>query len=96
MTETHTFNTPEGRKWLAGILRSGPVSVVFVKRDGTERKMMCTLQEGVAVPHDKKTDRIKEATPDVLAVWDLEKKAWRSFKLSSIKTVTFGVDDSTN
>lgn len=84
------FTSPEGRKWLKSILHEGPARVVFTKRDGTERAMMCTLQEGVAVPHDKKTERVKEANPDVFAVWDLEKNAWRSFKLSAIKTVTFG------
>ena len=89
MTEV-IFTSPEGRKWLKSVLRSGPARVVFTKRDGTDRSMFCTLQEGVAVPHDKKTDRVKEANPDVLAVWDIEKSAWRSFKLSAIKTVTFG------
>lgn len=88
--EVREFATPEGRKWLKSILHDGSVQVVFIKNDGTERTMLCTLQEGVALPHDKKTDRVKEANPDVLAVWDIEKKAWRSFKLSSVKSVTFG------
>lgn len=86
--ETFEFTTPEGRKWLKSVLHDGPVQVVFIKNDGSERTMQCTLQEGVALPHDKKTDRVKEANADVVAVWDLEKKAWRSFKLSSIKSVT--------
>lgn len=88
--ETFEFTTPEGRKWLKSVLHDGPAQVVFTKNDGSERTMLCTLQEGVALPHDKKTDRVKEANADVVAVWDLEKKAWRSFKLSSIKSVTIG------
>lgn len=88
--ETREFTTSEGRKWLKSVLHDGPTQVVFIKNDGSERTMFCTLQEGVALPHDKKTDRVKEANPDVMAVWDLEKHAWRSFKLSSIKSVTFG------
>ena len=90
INETREFTTPEGRKWLKSVLHDGAVQVVFTKNDGTERVMKCTLQEGVALPHDKKTDRIKEANTDVMAVWDMEKHAWRSFKLSSVKSVTFG------
>lgn len=87
-------NTPEGREWLTGVLRDGPVDVVFIKSDGTERKMHCTLQEGVVVPHEKKTERVKENHDDILAVWDLEKSAWRSFKLGSVLSVTFGELDA--
>ena len=81
------FATPEGRKWLSSALRDGPLDVVFIKSDGTERTMRCTLQEGVVVPHEKKTERVKNVNEDVMAVWDLEKNAWRSFKLSSIVKV---------
>lgn len=88
--DVHEFTTPEGRKWLKSVLHDGPVQVVFIKNDGTERTMLCTLQEGVALPHDKKTDRVKEANSNVMAVWDLDKHAWRSFKLDSVKSVTFG------
>lgn len=87
---TSNFNTPEGRKWLTSALRDGPLEVVFTKSDGTERTMYCTLQEGVVVPHEKKTERVKQGHDDVLPVWDLEKKAWRSFKLDAIVRVTFG------
>ena len=68
-------------------LHAGPVVVTFTKADGTERTMRCTLQEGVVVPHEKKTERVKEAKENLVAVWDLEKSAWRSFKFDAIKTV---------
>jgi len=84
------FNTPEGREWIRSALHGGPLEVVFTKKDGTERTMYCTLQEGVVVPHEKTTDRVKEPNLDVLAVWDLEKQAWRSFKLSTILRASFG------
>jgi hypothetical protein len=45
---------------------------------------MCTLKEGVVVPHEKKTERVKEVNDEVLAVWDCEKNAWRSFRFDSI------------
>lgn len=87
---TREFTTPEGRKWLKSLLHDEVIAVTFTKNDGTERVMYCTLQEGVALPHDKKTDRVKEPNADVMAVWDMEKKAWRSFKLSAVKQVEFG------
>lgn len=68
-------------------LRAGPVVVTFIKADGSERTMRCTLQEGVAVPHEKKTERVKEVNENIVPVWDLEKSAWRSFKFDAIKHV---------
>lgn len=69
-------------------LRAGPVLVTFTKADGTERTMRCTLQEGVVVPHEKKTERVKEVNENIVPVWDLEKSAWRSFKFDSIKLIS--------
>ena len=87
----HAMNTPEGRDWLKSHLRMGPVNVTFTKKDGTERLMKCTLQEGVVVPHEKTTERVKEENNEILAVWDLDKNAWRSFRLDSIKSVEFNI-----
>jgi hypothetical protein len=58
--------------------------VKFTKQDGTVREMMCTLKSDIAIPHEKKTDRVKQMSEDVLAVWDCEKNAWRSFRFDSI------------
>ena len=81
--------TEEGRKWLQSHLRMGPVKVTFTKKDGSERVMNCTLQEGVVVPHEKTTERTKEENPDTLAVWDIDKSAWRSFRLDSVSAIQF-------
>ena len=62
---------------------------VSTKKDGSERVMKCTLQEGVVVPHEKTTDRVKEQKDDILPVWDLEANAWRSITIPNIKTVEF-------
>lgn len=32
------------KKWLTGHLRFGPVTVIFTKKDGTERVMLCTTK----------------------------------------------------
>jgi hypothetical protein len=81
--------TKEGREWLQGHLRMGPMAIVFTKKDGSEREMNCTLAEAVIVPHEKTTDRVKEENLDTLAVWDLDKEAWRSFRLDSVISVKF-------
>lgn len=59
--------------------------VVFTKLDGTERHMFCTLQEE-ELPQFGAAELIEPAKghDDLLAVWDLEKNAWRSFKISSV------------
>tara|TARA_Y100001951_G_C11145529_1_gene186112 strand:- start:147 stop:395 length:249 start_codon:yes stop_codon:yes gene_type:complete len=66
-------------------LKSGNVQVTFKKIDGDMRKMICTLQEDV-IP---KTTGKKKENKDVLAVWDLGKNAWRSFRIDSVKGVKF-------
>ena len=90
--ELNPFVTEAGRLWLISILRLQPVDVTFTKRDGSERTMKCTLQEQVVVPHEKRTDRVKEVNPNTLPVWDMEANAWRSFRLDTIKHISFKSD----
>jgi hypothetical protein len=65
------------------MLESGIVNVKFTKTDGTEREMKCTLLDTIAVPHQKKTEREKKLNEDIIAVWDVDKSAWRSFRYNS-------------
>ena len=46
--------------------------------------MICTLQESLTVPYEKKTDKQKPENDEVLAVWDIDKQAWRSFRVNTI------------
>ena len=66
--------------------RSAPVTVTFLKKDGSERVMNCTLQEEVAVKVEKKTDRVKQVNEDVLPVYDLDAKGWRSFRWDYVQS----------
>lgn len=75
------------RKWLSSMMKMGPVKVTFTKKDGSAREMNCTLQEGIVVPHEKTTDRVKQENIDVCAVWDIDKSAWRSFRYDSITRI---------
>ena len=68
-------------------LKNGNLLITFKKVDGTMRKMLCTLQESVL---PKRSDPyIVSNRPEgtQVHVWDLEKNAWRSFLLESIKNV---------
>lgn len=78
------------RDELTQALRKGTIQIKFTKKDGSERVMKCTLQEGIVVPYERKTDRVVERTDNNLAVWDVEATAWRSVNLDTIKEVDYG------
>ena len=65
-------------------LQHSVMNVKFIKNDGSVREMICTLQESFTVPYEKKTDKQKPENDEVLAVWDIDKHAWRSFRVSTI------------
>lgn len=85
-----TTSTHISRTDLIEALRNDTIQIKFTKKDGTERVMKCTLQEGVVVPYERKTDRVVERTDNNLAVWDVEAAAWRSVNLDTIKEVDYG------
>lgn len=81
----------EMRKWMSSMLRMGSVKVTFQKKDGSLREMNCTLQDGVVVPHEKTTERVKQENQEVCAVWDIDKGAWRSFRYDSITQIDIDI-----
>ena len=62
------------------------LNVVFLKNDGSERNMRCTLKLEY-LPEYAPSSNPKADNPDVLAVWDLDKQAWRSFRLDSVLSI---------
>ena len=86
MTQNQVFKSDEDKNWLKNILREREVTVIFTKKDGTERKMLCTLSEN-KIPEEKvPTGSGKTQNGDALAVFDLEKEEWRSFRYDSLKS----------
>ena len=79
------------RKWLISHLKYGPVTVHFTKKDGTERKMDCTLKEENIVQYEKKTERVKTLNEETCPVFDLEKNEWRSFRYDALTKVEFTI-----
>lgn len=94
------------REQLSELLHSGECIVEFTKVDGTVRTMPCTLNEALlpAPPvHVTNTDnpvdfpvpkKEKKANPDIMSVWCLDKKEWRSFRIANVISVK-AKDDNT-
>ena len=81
---------PMFKRWLKSHLKYGPVTVVFTKKDGTERTMLCTTKtELVPVVESTEPKKEKKANDEVMSVYDLEAAGWRSFRWDSIKQVRF-------
>lgn len=73
---------------LIGKLQNEKLQVTFTKKDGEKRVMNCTLMEGVVPKVEKKEGATeRKVNPEVVAVWDLDKSAWRSFNVTSITNV---------
>ncbi len=73
-------------EYLKGVLQTGVANVTFMKKDGTQRTMLCTLMPGSLPAQTDLEEAVQKKTPnpDVLAVWDLENKGWRSFRYDSV------------
>ena len=79
-------NTSWQNDYLKNALHNGVVRVVFLKKDGTERKMLCTLKADLLPAQTDIEEAVQKKTPNpaVLAVWDVEAQGWRSFRWDSI------------
>lgn len=65
--------------------------VVFKKKNGDERTMICTLMPEF-LPELEETAVIEPPLKnDIYTVWDLEADAWRSFRADSV--IFFDHDD---
>ena len=88
------------REWIKSLLQKSTIKVTFVKADGTDREMLCTLNwdfiPSAAITPSSPVDGIvkeskkprKEPDPHSLRVFDVEKQEWRSFRFDRLKKVT--------
>ena len=75
------------------LLLNDVATVTFIKADGTERVMECTLLSDVLDQRFKSNkDEEKEArhiaNTDTIAVWDIPSDGWRSFRIDSVKSIS--------
>jgi hypothetical protein len=84
------------RDWVRGLLQKHPVTIVFVKADGSDREMRCTLNgdfipaeawPGAQVGLVKESRSRRQPDKHSLRVWDMDLNAWRSFRYERLKKV---------
>jgi hypothetical protein len=74
------------RDQLQQLLKTSTVRITFEKVNGEKRVMNCTLQTQF-LPDQIDIEEViseKRINLETLAVWDLDKKDWRSFRLDKI------------
>jgi len=76
------------KQWVKKHLPDSELHIEFTKKDGTVRKMRCTLDEQY-VPKATKEEplsqkKVRAVNEEVQVVWDLDKEAWRSFRWDSV------------
>lgn len=78
------------REDLKNTLRAKIGTVTFTKQNGEERVMRCTLQDSILPEQVDLEEAVQKKGPtESLAVWDMDKNAWRSFRYDSVISVTF-------
>ena len=87
------------RDELTSILTKNVATITFTKKDGTSRDMICTLREDILPPEflngtEQMEKKSRKSNPDVLPVWDVEKKAWRSFRVDSVEFIKIDGEDN--
>ena len=79
------------RSDLVEFLSDGICEVLFVKKDGTDRLMKCTLNYDY-IPEDMKPLNLLGGENvlknlDILKVFDTEKQGWRSFTVENVQYI---------
>lgn len=72
-------------------LRKRVIEVHFVKVNGENRVMQCSLMPEI-LPESYANDINEEQTfhkenPNVIAAWDVQKGGWRSFRVDSVQYI---------
>lgn len=78
------------KSWIKSHLVMGEMKIKFLKKDNTMRDMRCTLSAGYLPVTEEKEVKRKE-NPEVLAVWDMDKDAWRAVRYDAIKQINFDI-----
>lgn len=90
--EQMKLNKEQMVEMITNTLKQHVCKVTFTKVNGELREMTCTLKADIVPAYERKTP-VKEDTEkvrDTISVWDLDKKAWRSFRLDNIQGIQVG------
>ena len=82
------YTQESGQQLLRARLKHENLLVTFTKKDGSERTMRCTLNaSSIPTESNAKENSTRVIPSTALAVYDLDKKEWRSFRWDSILEV---------
>jgi hypothetical protein len=84
--QTNFVLTEENKDLLTALLKEGLVKIVFEKKDGTIREMLCTLKPSIISEYWISAENRMKFNESVLPVFDLDAKGWRCFRWESLKT----------
>lgn len=65
-------------------LSEGDVIVTFIKTNGEERVMRCTLRPDALPTKELNKEGTYYGNSEAITVWDLDLKQWRSFRPSTV------------
>jgi hypothetical protein len=86
------------REQLFELLHTGECVVEFTKVNGEIRSMPCTLDARLIPPAPIKVlaegevPKVKKENLDIMGVWCLDKKEWRSFRIANVISVKAKID----
>jgi hypothetical protein len=81
----------EFRNWLKQTLVAERMNITFKKADGSIRHMHCTLHADLLPEATAETTSNRKENIDTLSVWDIDKQAWRSFKLENVTDFSYNL-----
>lgn len=73
------------------MLKQQVCQVKFIKVNGEERIMQATLKEDIIPPAEqpREDDNGVQITIGVIKCWDVEKEAWRSFRVDNVLSFSY-------
>lgn len=85
MKQVH--NKVDARNEIVKCLLTGPTMVLFEKKDGSVRKMICTLHHKLIPVSNKMADIVRNPVRSdaAIAAYDLENAGWRSFLVDKVQ-----------
>ena len=95
MSAKFDFSDAETRDWLKDLLKFEVVTLTFTKKDGTQREMVATLSEA-RIPKTEKSSEsagTRKYSDEAQPVYDVEAKAWRSFRWDSLSKIEFSIGE---
>jgi hypothetical protein len=86
------------REQLSELLHTGECVVEFTKVNGEVRIMPCTLRTELIPPAPVKVlaegevPKVKKENSEIMSVWCLDKKEWRSFRIANVISAKAKID----